>query len=267
MTEHTPSIDWFKQQVRAVLREDTLNIRTVMVSKHDHVYTCGERDEKIYFIESGQVKLLLLSPEGKECLTSIYTTGDVFGELCLCGQTERLETAVAMTNSTIRQVQSRAFLSILRSKSLLEGLVQYLAFRVAEREQIITSLLTVNSEQRLAMTLLRLGHKLGRKDPRSLLIPHRISHEELAEMVGTTRSRIGCFLKKFRRLGLIDLTGERHLILREMKIAEYLSRLDLDEDVDSDSTKSLGPRLLDLARPSESAMPDDTGILTENPQF
>jgi CRP-like cAMP-binding protein len=225
MTEHIPRIDQIKLQIRELLRKDTLNSRMLKLTRHDHVYTSGQRDEAVYLVESGMVKILLLSPEGKECLIDIRTTGEIFGELSLCGQTVRLDTAVAMEDAAVKQISSRIFLSVLRRESLLEGLVQYLAFRVADQQRIITSLLTANSEQRLAMTLLRLARKLGRKYPQSMRIEQRISHSELGKMVGTTRTRIGVFLKRFREFGLISLTPERHLIVKESRISWYLARL------------------------------------------
>jgi CRP-like cAMP-binding protein len=74
--------DQFKEQLRESLLRETLNSCAMKVEKHDHVYTCGDQDATVYFIERGQVKLLMLSPEGKECLLAIHTAGDIFGELC-----------------------------------------------------------------------------------------------------------------------------------------------------------------------------------------
>jgi CRP/FNR family transcriptional regulator, cyclic AMP receptor protein len=230
LTEHACRIDKFKLRVRELLTRENLESRLISIARHKHVYTCGQRDEKIYLVESGGIKVLLLTPDCRECLTAMYTPGDIFGELSLCGQTSRLETAVAMYDSTVKQISSRSFLGILRRESLLEGLAQYLAFRVAEQQEIITSLLAANSEQRLAMTLVRLAQKLGRKDPRSLRIEQKISQKELAIMVGTTRTRIGIFLKRFREQGLIELTRERYLVVKECEIAGYLERFAWKED-------------------------------------
>ena len=85
MIQETPQADRFKQQMRDSLRQETHNSRAIKIAKHDHVYTWGDRDETVYFIESGQIKLLMLSPEGKECLLAIHRAGDIFGELCLSG--------------------------------------------------------------------------------------------------------------------------------------------------------------------------------------
>ncbi|MCI0660543.1 MAG: cyclic nucleotide-binding domain-containing protein [Acidobacteria bacterium] len=83
MIQETPQAERFKQQLRDSLLQETQSSSAIKIAKHDHVYTCGDRAEMVYFIESGQIKLLMLSPEGKECLLAIHTAGDIFGELCL----------------------------------------------------------------------------------------------------------------------------------------------------------------------------------------
>ena len=83
--QQTPQADLFKQQLRESLQRETANSRAVKVARHANVYNCGDQDEMVYFVESGQVKLLMLSTEGKECLLAIHSGGDIFGELCLSG--------------------------------------------------------------------------------------------------------------------------------------------------------------------------------------
>ena len=217
------------RQFKLLTRELLVSCRTIRIAKHGHVYTCGDHDPMVYFVERGQIKELLLSPEGKECLLAIYTAGDLFGELSLCGQYVRPGTAVAMQEVILKQIPCRDFMNILKRESILEGFVQYLVLRGAEHQEIITSLLTASSEQRLAMTLLHLARRLGKSDPRSVLISQKISHEELAEMVGTTRPRISIFLKRFRELGFFELSRERHFIIKERKLKEYLEQMALDE--------------------------------------
>ncbi len=224
MVDFTLPHDKFKVQVRESLRMQLPGWRTARIAKHDPIYTSGERDAMVYFIESGLVKLVLPSYEGRECLLSIRTAGDIFGELCLSGQPTRLETAVAMNDSVLKQITSRDFLANMKASSLLEGLVQYLAVRVSEQQEVIAAMATVNSEKRLARTLLHLGRVIGKNDSRSMRINQRISHEELSAMVGTTRPRVGILLKKFRQLGLIGVTPERGFVIEEKKIREYLSR-------------------------------------------
>jgi CRP-like cAMP-binding protein len=225
MIQETPQADRFKQQLRDSLQNETLNSRAMKIAKHDHVYTCGDQDEMVYFIESGQIKLLMLSPEGRECLLAIHTAGDIFGELCLSGLGSRLETATAMEETILKQIPSSRFFTRLGRDALFEGFVQYLTVRIADQQQVIANLVTVDSEQRLGKTLLQLARKLGKKDPRSIRIELKISHEELSEMVGTTRPRISVFMQRFRNLGLIETNEDHFLIIKERKLTAYLAQI------------------------------------------
>lgn len=188
----TPTTNGFKERLHESLQRATLNFPTVHVGKHQHVYVCGDPANAVYFIESGQVKLLMLSPEGKECLLAIQTAGDTFGELCLAESGPRRETAIAMEDTKLKRFPCSSFFQHLSQNSLVEGFVRYLAARVGDQQQVIANLITVDSEHRLGETLLFLAHKLGQPDPLSIRIEHKITHEELAEMVGTTRPRRHC---------------------------------------------------------------------------
>ncbi len=225
MIQQTPQADEFKQQLCDSLRRETLNSRAIKVARHINVYSCGDQDEMVYFIESGQIKLLMLSSEGKECLLAIHAAGDIFGELCLSKLGARLETATAMKSTTLKQIPSSQFFARLTRDSLFEGFVQYLAVRIADQQQVIANLVTVDSEQRLGKTLLQLARTMGKKDPRSIRIELRISHEELSEMVGTTRPRISMFMQRFRNLGLIEMSTEHFLIIKENKLTAYLAQI------------------------------------------
>jgi CRP/FNR family cyclic AMP-dependent transcriptional regulator len=223
--QQTPQADEFKQQLRDSLVRETMNSRAVKIARHANVYTCGDQDEMVYFIESGQVKLLMLSSEGKECLLAIHSAGDVFGELCLSGLGARLETATAMKQTMLKQIPSSQFLGRLSRDSLFEGFVRYLAVRIADQQQVIANLVTVDSEQRLGQTLLQLARTMGKKDPRSIRIELKISHEELSEMVGTTRPRISVFMQRFRNLGLIETNSDHFLVIKENKLTNYLAQI------------------------------------------
>ena len=179
----------------------------------------------VYFIASGQIKLLMLSSEGKECILAIHTAGDIFGELCLSGLGARLETATAMKATTLKQIPYNQFFARLSRDSLLEGFVRYLTVRIADQQHVIANLVTVDSEQRLCQMLLQLARTLGKKDPRSIGIELRITHEELSEMVGTTRSRISIFMQRFHNLGLIETNKDRFLVIKENKLTEYLAQI------------------------------------------
>src|SRR6202162_5509766 len=194
--QQTAQADKFKQQLRESLQHETLNSRTVKIARHANVYTCGDQDKMVYFIESGQIKLLMLSPEGKECLLAIHSAGDIFGELCLSGSGARLETATAMEETILKKIPSSQFLARLSRDSLLEGFVRYLAVRIANQQQVIADLVTVDSEQRLGKTLLQLARTLGHKNQQSTRIELKLSYDELSEMVGTTRPRISLFMQR-----------------------------------------------------------------------
>ena len=234
MIELTSPPDAFRLRMREFFRKRT-ECRKIKISKNDCIYSSAQRDPMVYFIESGGVKLLLPSPEGKECLLAIRSSGDIFGELCLSGQTARLETAVAMRETIIKQMPHCSFIMGLKQELLLEGLVQYLAVRISEQQEIIMAMATASSEQRLAKTLLYLSRSLGRRDFRGTHIEQRLSHHELSKMVGTTRSRIGAFLKKFRELGLVSLTEQQYLVVEQERLAEYIKRCASAEDSGKDS--------------------------------
>ena len=201
-------VDEFKQQLRDSLRNETLNSQAVKVARHVNVYSCGDQDEMVYFIESGQIKLLMLSSEGKECLLAIHAAGDIFGELCLAGLGARLETATAMKQTMLKQIPCGQFFARLSRDSLFEGFVRYLAVRIANQQQVIANLVTVDSEQRLGKTLLQLGRTMGKKDPRR-----------------TTRPRVSLFMQRFHNLGLIETNKDRFLIIKETKLTAYLAQI------------------------------------------
>ena len=214
----------FKQQLRDSLRRETRGSRAIKFAKHTNIYNCGDNGATVYFIESGQVKLVTVSPEGKECILAIYVAGDVFGEMCIAGPGERMETATAMEETELKLIPCSKLFARLSNDSLLEGFARYLAARIADQTQVISNLVMVDCEHRLGTILLQLAHRLGNRDPRSVRIEKRISHEELSAMVGTTRPRITAFMQRFRDLGLIEKSAEHFLVVREKKLTEYLAQ-------------------------------------------
>jgi len=225
MTEQTSTTHDFRKRLAESLRLESLAFANLRIANHQTVYTCGDAAESVYFIESGQVKLLMLSPEGKECLLDIHTGGDTFGELCLAGPSVRQETAMTMEDSRVKRIPCASFFRHLSQNSLMEGFVHYLAARVGEQQRVIANLITVDSEHRLGETLLFLARKRGQPDPGSTRIEKKITHEELSEMVGTTRPRITSFMLQFRALGLIEITPEHFLVIKEKKLTDYLARI------------------------------------------
>jgi CRP/FNR family transcriptional regulator, cyclic AMP receptor protein len=227
MIGQAPQAKLVSHQLRDSLGHKIRDLRTVKIARHANVYTCGEiaTTGSVYVIESGQVKLLMLSPEGRECIVAIYTAGDIFGELCLSGKGERLETATAMEETELRVVPCHQFFDLLRSDSLLEGFVRYLSVRIADQYKVITQLATADSEHRLGTTLLELARRLGKKQRHAVIIEHKISHEELSEMVGTTRPRVSEFMQRFRELGLIETSARHCLVVRDKDLCAYLTQL------------------------------------------
>lgn len=214
MPQPITQVDRFNQQLQTALRQATRQSPALNVAKGANLYTLGDQDRVVYFIDSGQIKLVMLTPAGHECLLAILTAGDICGEGCLAGLGERQETATAMTAAVVRALPCAQFLALLSQEGLLPGLIHYLAARLADQQATIANLLTVDSEQRLGKTLLQLAHNLGKQDPRCIRIEQRITHEELAAMVGTTR--------RFRELGLFNV--ERFLIVQEVKLSAYLGQ-------------------------------------------
>jgi CRP/FNR family cyclic AMP-dependent transcriptional regulator len=223
--QQIPQVDQFKQQLRDSLQRETLNFRAIKIARHGNVYTAGDQDEAVYFIESGEIKLLTHSAEGRECLLAIHSAGDIFGELCLSGLGTRVSTATAMKVTTLKRIPHTQFIARLSRDSLFEGFVRYLATRIAEQQQVIANLVTVDSEQRLGKTLLHLADTLGKKNQQSTRVELKISHDELSEMVGTTRPRISLFMQRFRNLGLIEPNREHFLIIHENKLTDYLAQI------------------------------------------
>lgn len=188
---------------------------------NEALYTCGMENHNIYFIENGYVKILMLSQNARQCLLDICGYGDMVGESCLlCA--ERMETVIAMTPCVVRVIPRAEFLDVIFKHKLVEESLQYLAAKLLEQQQIVSHFVTADSEVRLAATLLRLARKLGKRHHGQLTIDEKITQEELAEIIGTTRSRVGYFLKRFRTAGLIETPSKTALLINEARLDEYL---------------------------------------------
>ena len=225
MIQQTAKSDEFKKQLRDSLQRETSDSIAIKIARHENVYAAGDQDDMVYFIENGQIKLLMVSPEGKECLLAIHSDGDIFGELCTSELGVRAETATTMKETTLKRIPCSRFFARLKRDSLVEGFMRYLAVRIADQQQVIANLVTVNSEQRLGQTLFQLAQTTGKKDLRSSQVELRISHEELSEMVGTTRPRISFFMQRFYNLGLIEKNKNRIFVIKEKKLTDYLTQI------------------------------------------
>lgn len=183
------------------------------------IYAAGKREEAIYIVREGCVKIVTFSAGGKLCIQGIEPSGSIFGVLSLVDPL-RSDTAIAMRRSLLLKVPLAGLFRTDRRQDVIDGLLLYLAHRVWAQQHLVNILVTQDSEHRLAVVLLDLARQMGRRRGRELLIEERLSQEDLAAMVGTTRSRIGYFLKSFRRIGLIS--GDRAtLVLDEARVAQF----------------------------------------------
>jgi CRP/FNR family transcriptional regulator, cyclic AMP receptor protein len=170
------------------------------------IYSQGDPSDTVLYIQHGSVKLSVLSKAGKEAVVGMLGPGDFFGEGALAGQPVRLATATAMTASTIVVVPKRQMIRLLhRQHALSDRFIAYLLARHSRLEEDLVDQLFSASEKRLARTLLLLARYGKPEGPRRVL--PKISQSVLAEMVGTTRSRVNFFMNKFRKLGFIDYNG------------------------------------------------------------
>jgi len=182
-----------------------------------NIYKQGAAAYTLFYIQEGGVRLSTRTKHQPSAVTAILGVGDFFGELCLAGYPLRVSTAVALTASSIRTIQKQKMLQMLRKKNKASNaLVAYLLSSVQKYKEHVSELLTSSAEQRLARVLLRLAH-LDKKGRSVVEIPI-LSHQVLAEMVGTTRPRVNLFMNRFRKQGFINYDGglEVHQSLRKV---------------------------------------------------
>jgi CRP/FNR family cyclic AMP-dependent transcriptional regulator len=209
------------ETIASLFRSSPLS-RPFTLPRRQAVYGSLDDDRSLYLIERGQVKAVATSPGGKECLIGIYAAGEVFGELSIiCRQ--RTEMVTTMTPVVLRRMNAATALDALSDAGSREEFIRRLAHRLFEQQRLIVDLVTTDSEHRLAAILLYLGHKLGRREGSLLRIESRITQEELSGMVGTTRSRVGYFLKRFVQAKMVARSGSSSLILHEPRILEFIA--------------------------------------------
>jgi CRP/FNR family transcriptional regulator, cyclic AMP receptor protein len=174
--------------------------------KGQDIFVQGDRADTVFYIQKGRVKLTVLSDHGKEAVVGILGPGQFFGEGCMNGHKLRISTTTAMENCVITSITRAAMIAAIHKEPLFsEMFMAYLLTRNSRIEEDLIDQLFNSSERRLARMLLLLANfgKEGRSQPISL----SISQATLAEMIGTTRSRVSYFMNKFRKLGLIDYNG------------------------------------------------------------
>jgi CRP-like cAMP-binding protein len=170
------------------------------------IYSQGDDADAVFYLRAGKVKLAVTSSEGKEAIVAILNADAFFGDGCLAGQPLRVETAVAMTDCSLARIEKLQMVRMLHEQHEVSELfvTHLLASSIRYREDLVDQLFN-SSEQRLARILLHLAH-FGKESRVESILPS-ISQENLAEMVGTGRSRVNHFMNKFRKLGFVDYTG------------------------------------------------------------
>jgi CRP/FNR family transcriptional regulator, cyclic AMP receptor protein len=183
--------------------------KVVPFSKKQTIFTQGDEADAVFYIQEGKVRLTVVSKIGKEATLGILSEGEFFGEGSLAGQTLRMGSATAMTDCELLQIDRKAMmLALHREHAFSDLFVAYLLARNIRYEEDLVDQLFNSSEKRLARMLLLLAH-FGKEGKPEVVIP-KISQETLAEMIGTTRSRVSFFMNRFRKLGFVDY-GENGL--------------------------------------------------------
>lgn len=177
--------------------------RIVAFSKKQTIFVQGDSSDAVFYIQTGKVRLTVVSKSGKEATIGILTEGNFFGEGCLTGQPLRMSSAAAMTDCSVMRIEKKSMIEVLhREHEFSDMFVRYLLTRNIRYEEDLVDQLFNSSEKRLARMLLLLAH-FGKEGAPETVIPN-ISQETLAEMVGTTRSRVSFFMNRFRKLGFVD---------------------------------------------------------------
>ena len=177
--------------------------RVVLFSKKQAIFAQGDPADAVFYLQRGKVQLSVVSKIGKEATIGILNDGDFFGEGSLAGQTLRMGSATAMTDCTVMRIEREAMMAALHREHTFSDLfVAYLLARNIRYEEDLVDQLFNSSEKRLARILLLLAH-FGKEGVPDAVIP-KISQETLAEMIGTTRSRVSFFMNRFRKLGFVN---------------------------------------------------------------
>ena len=197
----TPPVDW-----EGLLAGISKGKTVIEHTANRTIFWQGEPADSVFFIRQGQVKLSVTSKQGKEAIVAILEAGEFFGEGCLAHQPLRMATATAMTDCTLARVERQAMVRLLHEEhGVSETFVSHLLSRNIRFEADLVDQLFNSSEKRLARALLLLAH-YGAEGQTHLVLP-RVNQENLAQMIGTTRSRVSHFMNKFRKHGLIEYNG------------------------------------------------------------
>ena len=180
--------------------------KSLTIPRKQGIFTQGDAADAVFFIQKGKVRLSVVSKTGKEATIGILGDGNFFGEGSLAGQSLRMGSAVSMTDCSLLRIDKKAMMDALhREHTFSDMFVAYLLARNIRYEEDLVDQLFNSSEKRLARILLMLAH-FGKEGVPETVVP-KISQETLAEMVGTTRSRVSFFMNRFRKLGFIHYAG------------------------------------------------------------
>ena len=193
----------------------------VQYGRDQVIFTQGDACEHVLYVQSGGVKLSVVSKTGKEAVVAMLGPGEFFGEGCLAGQPVRMGSATAITPSAILLVEKAQMVRLLqRQHQMSDRFIAHMLTRNIRIEEDLIDQLFNSSEKRLARTLLLLA-RYGKEDKPIRTVP-RVSQETLAEIVGTTRSRVNFFLNKFKKLGFIEYDGERPIKVNKSLLSVVL---------------------------------------------
>jgi CRP/FNR family cyclic AMP-dependent transcriptional regulator len=191
---------------KVFLESAGLGKRLVTYARREVIFSQGDPCQHVMYVQSGGIQLSVLSNSGKQAIVAVLGPGDFLGEGALAGHPIRLETATATTASTLLVIPKRQMIRLLHSQhAFSDRFIAHMLLRNARLEADLVDHLFNSSEKRLARTLLLLA-RYGKENQPQRLLP-RISQETLAEMVGTTRSRVNFFMNKFKKLGFIEYEG------------------------------------------------------------
>jgi len=197
----TQSVDW-----AAFLAGITRGKTVLEYGANRTIFVQGDPADSIFYLHQGKVKLAVTSQQGKEAIVTILDSDEFFGEGCLGGQPLRIATAITVTDSTLHRIEKSLMVRLLHEQhEISELFITHLLTRNTRFEEDLVDQLFNSSEKRLARILLLLAH-FG-KESRTETVHPGINQEHLAQMVGTTRSRVSHFMNKFRTMGFIDYTG------------------------------------------------------------
>jgi len=176
------------------------------IRKKQIIFSQGDTADEVFYVQAGKVKLTVVSTHGKEAVVAILESGAFLGESCLVGQTVRPATSATLEDSQILRIDKAVMLRMLRDQpTFAEAFMSYLLVHSIRVQEDLVDQLFNSSEKRLARALLLLAHFGKESKPETVIA--KISQETLAEMIGTTRSRVSFFMNKFRKLGFIDYKG------------------------------------------------------------